>query len=125
MKPIESLEAGHYVFDAALGTGNFDFVVEGVPTLTAIHVQSGDVLDSSAASTAPVHRNKTDIAELKRNTSIVAVTAFGIAELAEPLGPRQSRAEIETLLKTSGLGEQMKIAGLWPLWQSGERGRKP
>ena len=60
--------------------------------------------------------------ELKRNTAIVAVTAFGVAERAEPLGPRQSRAEIETLLKATGLDEQMKIAGLWPLWESGTAG---
>jgi len=122
MKPIESLEAGHYRFDAALGTDNFDFLVEGVPTLTAIQQQTGDLPNSSAASGTP---DKIDIVVLKRDTAIVAVTAFGIAELAEPLGPRQSRAEIETLLRASGLGEQMKNAGLWTLWESGKRGRKP
>jgi hypothetical protein len=121
MKPIESLGAGHYLFDAALGTDNFDFLVEGVPTLTAIQQQTGGALDTAADSGTP---DKIDIAVLKRNTAIVAVTAFGIAELGEPLGPRQSRAEIESLLKTSDLAQQMKNAGLWPLWESGERGRK-
>jgi len=29
------------------------------------------------------------------------------------------------LLKTTGLDQQMKTAGLWPLWESGERGRMP
>jgi hypothetical protein len=53
------------------------------------------------------------------------VTAFGVAERAAPLGPRQSRAQIESLLKTSGLEQEMKIAGLWPLWESSERGRLP
>jgi len=125
MKPIESLGAGHYVYDAVLGTGNFDFLVEGVPTLTSIQAQSGDVLKSSSASGTTNEPDKIDIADLKRNTAIAAVTAFGVAERAEPLGPRQSRPEIESLLKTSGLGEQMKTAGLWPLWESGERGRKP
>ena len=122
MKPIESLGAGHYLFDAALGTDNFDFLVEGVPSLTAIQQQTGGALGTAADSGTS---DKIDIAVLKRNTAIVAVTAFGIAELAEPLGPRQSRAEIESLLKTSGLGEQMKNAGLWTLWESGKRGRKP
>jgi Zn-dependent M28 family amino/carboxypeptidase len=122
MKPVESLGAGHYRFDAALGIDNFDFLVEGVPSLTAIQQQAGGALDTAANSGTT---DKIDIAVLKRNTAIVAVTAFGIAELAEPLGPRQSRVEIESLLKTSGLGEQMKNAGLWPLWESGERGRKP
>jgi acetylornithine deacetylase/succinyl-diaminopimelate desuccinylase-like protein len=125
MKPIESLGAGHYRYDAALGTDNYDFLVEGVPTLTAIEGQAGDPLYSSAAAGTPDKLDKVDIADLKRNTAIAAVTAFGIAERVEPVGPRQSRAEIESLLKTSGLGQQMKIAGLWPLWESGERGRKP
>jgi Peptidase family M28 len=109
MKPIESFGVGHYDFDAPLGTDNFDFLVEGVPTLT---LASGT-------------RDKINIMDLKYNTAIAAVTAFGIAERAAPLGPRQSRAEIESLLKNSGLGEQMKITGLWPLWESGERGRSP
>jgi hypothetical protein len=122
MKPIESLGAGHYLLDAPLGTDNFDFLVEGVPTLAAIQVQAGGTLPSSAVSGTP---EQVDIAQLRRNTAIAAVTVFGIAERAEPLGPRQSRAEIESLLKTSGLSEQMKTRDLWPLWESGERGRQP
>jgi acetylornithine deacetylase/succinyl-diaminopimelate desuccinylase-like protein len=122
MKPIESFGTGHYVFDAAAGTDNFDFLVEGVPTLIANQDEGNYLPNDHAASDT---FDKVDIQELKRTTAIAAVTAFGIAERPEPLGPRQSRAEIEALLNTSGLGEQMKIRGLWPLWESGERGRKP
>jgi hypothetical protein len=43
----------------------------------------------------------------------------------QPLGPRQTRSEIESLLNSTILGEQLKAAGLWPLWESGERGRLP
>ena len=122
MKPIESFGAGHYDFGARLVTDNFDFLVEGVPTLTAIQVPTSSLLDSAAAVGTP---DKIDIADLKHNTAIVAVTAFGIAELAAPIGPRQSRAEIESLLKTSGLEQAMKSTRLWSLWKSGERGRLP
>jgi len=123
MKPVESLGAGHYDFGAPLETDNFDFLVEGVPTLTAIQVQTSPLLDPPATSGTP---EKIDIADLKHNTAIVAVTsAFGIAERTAPIGPRQTRAEIEALLKASGLAGQMKINGLWPLWESGERGRLP
>jgi Zn-dependent M28 family amino/carboxypeptidase len=122
MKPIESLGAGHYDFGAPLGTDNFDFLVEGVPTLTAIQVPTSYVFDSPTAAGTP---DKVDIADLKHNTAIVAVTAFGIAERAAPIGPRQSRAEVESLLKTSGLEQSMKGTRLWPLWKSGERGRLP
>jgi carboxypeptidase Q len=122
MKPIESLGADHYTFGAPLRTDNFDFLVEGVPTLTANREEPDSQPGIRSPSAAP---GKIDIADLKRNTAIAAVTAFGIAERAEPIGPRQSRAEIEILLKTSGLEEQMKATGLWPLWESGERGRVP
>jgi hypothetical protein len=122
MKPIESLGAGHSDFGNPLGTDNFDFLLEGVPTLTAVQVPTSHPSNSPAAVGAP---DKIDIADLKRNTAIVAVTAFGIAELAAPIGPRQSRAEIESLLKTSGLEGAMKGTRLWPLWKSGERGRLP
>jgi acetylornithine deacetylase/succinyl-diaminopimelate desuccinylase-like protein len=122
MKPIESFGASHYDFGAPKGTDNFDFLVEGVPTLTAIQVPTNDVLDSPSTVGTP---DKIDIEDLKCNTAIVAVTAFGIAERAAPIGPRQSRAEIESLLKTSGLERSMKGTDLWPLWKSGERGRLP
>jgi hypothetical protein len=122
MKPIESFGAGNYVFGARLGTDNYDFLVEGVPTLIAIQVPTSYRLDSSATAGMP---DKIDIADLKRNTAIVAVTAFGIAERAAPIGPRQSRSQIKSLLETSGLERDMKGTNLWPLWESGERGRLP
>jgi acetylornithine deacetylase/succinyl-diaminopimelate desuccinylase-like protein len=122
MKPIESWGADHHVFDAPMGIDSFDFLLEGVPSLIANQQAAKNLADSHAA---PDTFDKVDVQELKRNAAIAAVTAFGIAERATPLGPRQSRAEIETLLKTSGLDERMKIAGLWRLWESGERGRLP
>jgi carboxypeptidase Q len=120
MKPIESMGADHFLFSTRLGTDNFDFLVEGIPTLTASQTPTGVALDSLPTGISP---DKIDIGDLKRNTAIVAVTAFGVAERAEPIGARQSRREIESLLKASGLEQQMKTAGLWPLWESGERGR--
>jgi hypothetical protein len=122
MKPVESLGAGHYDFGAPLKTDNFDFLVEGVPTITAMQVQTSPLIDPPNTFGKS---EKIDIADLKHNTAIVAVTAFGIAERAAPIGPRQTRAEIEALLKASGLAEQMKATGLWPLWESGGRGRLP
>jgi Zn-dependent M28 family amino/carboxypeptidase len=122
LKPLESWGVNQHVMDAPLGTDNFDFLVEGVPTLIANQEEANYLPNYHAASDT---LDKVDILQLKVNTAIAAVTAFGVAERAEPIGPRQSRAEIETLLKTSGLDKQMKTGGLWPLWESGERGRMP
>jgi carboxypeptidase Q len=122
VKPLESWGVSQDVMDAPLGTDNFDFLVEGIPTLIANQEEANYLPNYHAASDT---YDKVDLLQLKVNTAIAAVTSFGIAERAEPLGPRQSRAEIEFLLKNSGLEEQMKIGGLWPLWESGERGRMP
>jgi Zn-dependent M28 family amino/carboxypeptidase len=122
MKPIESFGADKHVLDAPLGTDNFDLLLEGVPNLIANQEEANYIPNYHASSDT---LDKVDIEALKRNTAIAAVTAFGIAERAEPLGPRQTRAEIEGLLKSSGLESQMKIAGLWPLWESSQRGRLP
>ena len=122
MKPIESWGANEHVQDAALGTDNFDFLLEGVPNLIANQVEGNYIRNYHASSDT---LDKVDFTGLKRNTAIAAVTAFGIAERAVPLGQRQSRAEIEALLKATGLEEQMKTAGIWPLWESSERGRLP
>ena len=121
-KPLDAWGADQHVFDAPLGTDNFDFLVEGVPTLIANQEEANYLPNYHAASDT---LDKVDMLQLKVNTAIAAVTAFGVAERAEPLGPRQSRAEIGSLLKTTGLDAQMKSAGLWPLWESGARGRQP
>src|SRR5258708_21421476 len=103
-----------------LGAAGSDSIWEGDPALLAFPSQTKIALGDAAPIRAPVN-----IADLKRNAAIVAVTAFGIAERAAPLGPRQSRAEIEPLLKTWGLEGQMKATGNCQLWESSERARMP
>jgi len=105
LKPLESWGVNQHVMDAPLGTDNFDFLVEGVPTLIANQEEANYLPNYHAASDT---FDKVDLLQLKVNTGIAAVTAFGVAERAAPLGSRQSRAEIESLLKTSGLEQQMK-----------------
>jgi hypothetical protein len=124
MKPIEVMGANHYAFDAQPGTDNdnFDFVLEGVPTIVATRNEARRPADSRGAST---DAGNYDLAELKRGTAVLGVTAFGVSERAEPIGARQSRVEIEDLLKRLGLDELMKTAGTWQAWDSGKRGRLP
>jgi hypothetical protein len=66
-----------------------------------------------------------DIRELKLNTVLAAVTVWGIADRVEPIGKRQSRSEIDALMKETGLDQQLKTLGMWNDWQSGARGRQP
>ena len=123
LEPIYAMGVTHHIYEAPFERYSLFFLWEGIPTLI---MPSSDKDDwQSSWRSSPITISPQDLNELKRNTAIAAVTAFGIAERADPIGPRQTRAEIETLLKTTGLDQQMKTAGFWPLWESGEHGRTP
>jgi carboxypeptidase Q len=122
LKPFAGWGADNHTADASFGTDNFDFLLEGVPTLVANQEVASYLPNYHAASDT---FDKVDIRELKLNTVLAAVTAWGIADRVEPIGKRQTRAEVETLMKETGLDQQMKTLGYWESWQSGARGRQP
>jgi len=121
LKPAESLGANADTADAFVGTDNFDFLLEGVPTLVANQEPANYMVNYHAASDT---FDKVDMGELKRQVALAALAAFGIADRADRLGPRQTRGEVEALVKETGLDQQMKAAGIWPMWESGARGRQ-
>jgi len=122
LQPLESWGANNHTTDASFGTDNFDFLLEGVPTLVANQEEANYLPNYHAQSDT---FDKVDIRELKLHTALAAVTAWGIADRAEPLGTRLSRPEIEALLKDTGVDKQMQILGYWKSWLDGTRGRKP
>ncbi len=122
LKPFAGWGADHHTTDAQWGTDHFDFMLEGVPTLMANQEVSNYLVNYHAASDT---FDKVDIRELKLNTVLAAVTSWGIADRAEPLGRRLNRAEVEQMLKETGLGEELKTQGLSEGFQSGARGRQP
>lgn len=122
LKPLESWGANNHTADASFGTDNLDFLLEGVPTLVANQEEANYLPNYHAASDT---FDKVDIRELKLHTAYAALTAWGIADRVEPIGKRLSRAELDALVKETGLDQQMKALGYWDAWQSGARGRKP
>lgn len=122
LKPLEAWGATQHTSDASFGTDNFDFLLEGVATFVANQEVSNYLANYHAASDT---FDKVDLRELKLNTVIAALTAWGIADRTEPIGKRLTRAELDALIKRTGLDEQMKLLGYWEQWQSGARGRKP
>jgi hypothetical protein len=122
LKPLDSWDVNRHTTDAQTGTDHFDFLIEGLPTLVANQEEANYLPNYHAASDT---LDKVDIRELKLNTAIAALTAWGLADRPAPLGKRLSRAELETLMKESGLDQQMKSMGFWNDWQKGTRGRKP
>jgi carboxypeptidase Q len=122
LKPLDSWDITHHTLEGDIGTDNWDFFLEGVPTLVAEQEEANYLPNYHAASDT---FDKIDIRELKINTALAAVTAWGIADRAEPLGKRLSRAELEQLLKETHLDEKMEQLGYWQPWLKGTRGRKP
>src|SRR5712664_1546232 len=122
LKPLASWDVTHHTLDGAIGTDNWDFLLEGIPTLVAEQDEANYLPNYHAASDT---FDKVDIRELKINTALAAVTAWGIADRPEPLGKRLSRTETERLLKEMHLDEKMEQLGYWEPLQKGTRGRKP
>jgi Zn-dependent M28 family amino/carboxypeptidase len=106
--------------DAFVGTDNYDYLVEGVPTLVANQAGAPYLPDYHAESDT---WDKADLREMKANAAIAGVVVWGLADRETAPAPRQSRAEVETLLKATGLDEQMKTFGLWADFARGARGR--
>ncbi len=122
LKPFADWGVDTHTYDADWGTDHFDFLLEGVPNLVANQEVANYLANYHAASDT---FDKVDIRELKLNTVLAAVTAWGIADRAEPIGPRYSRPQIEMMMKETGLDQEMKTLGMWADWESGARGRKP
>jgi carboxypeptidase Q len=122
LKPLNSWGVNRHTLDGEIGTDNWDFLLDGVPTMVANQKEANYLPNYHAASDT---LDKVDIRELKINAAVAAVTAWGVADREQPLGKRLSRAEIEQQLKDTGLDEQMKLQGVWEGWQNGTHGRKP
>jgi len=118
--PFEEFDAAELTTDAFTGTDNLDFLLEGVPNLVANQKEANYLENYHATSDT---YDKVDFAQLKKHVAIAAALAVELANRDERLGPRQNRAQIEQVLKETGLGEQLKTYGLWDDWVSGKRGR--
>ena len=122
LQPLESWGMNAHTLDASTGTDHVDFLLEGVPTLNANQVEANYTINYHATSDT---FDKVDLFALKRHAAYIAVTMAGLANRDTRPGPRQSRAEIEKLLKETGLDAQMRAFGMCEDWAAGRRGRQP
>ncbi len=120
LAPVAAWGADGSNDEALLGTDNFDFLLEGIPNFVADQETEKYLADYHAASDT---FDKVDLREARMNAAIAAVAVSGLANTAERIGTRQSRAEVAKLLERSGLDKQMKTYGLWEEWERGRRGR--
>ena len=103
-----------------VGTDNFDFMLEGVANLVA---------NQESANYGPNYHARSDEFaaadqhQLRLNGAIIAAMTLAFAEMPVTW-TRQSRADIERLVATTDLQQQMESLGVWADWTSGIRGRK-
>jgi Iap family predicted aminopeptidase len=122
LEPLKAVGPMTYTFEASGDTDDMDFMLEGVPAIVVNQDEANYMVNYHAASDT---YDKVDFVELKRNVAIAAVTAYALADAPTRIGHRQSRAEVEQVLKATGLEDSLKSEGVWPEWESGERGRQP
>jgi carboxypeptidase Q len=118
--PLKQFDAATLTTDAEWGTDNFDFMLEGVPTLVANQEEGNYLINYHAMSDT---FDKVDLAQLKKHVAEAAALTFAIANAPEKLGPRLNRAQIEQTMRDTHLDEQLKVFGIWQQWESGKRGR--
>jgi carboxypeptidase Q len=121
LKPLPTLDVGRLSLAGSLGTDNVDFMLEGVPTLIADQEPATYMQNYHAASDT---YDKVDLHQLAQNAAAIAAVVYEIADRAQPLGGRLSRAQITPLLESTGIEKAMKTEGLWPAWEAGTRGRE-
>ncbi len=120
LQPFQNWDAATLTTDAFIGTDNFDFLLEGVPTLVANQKEDNYLVNYHASSDT---FDKVDLPRLRKHTAIAAGVVLSLANGAR-IAPRQSRAQVEQLLRESGLEQQMKTFNLWQDWEAQRRGRR-
>jgi Zn-dependent M28 family amino/carboxypeptidase len=121
LAPLAQWNASGTTNDAFWGTDNFDFLLEGVPTLVANQQEANYLVNYHASSDT---FDKVDLPQLKKHAAMAAAIVTGVANAPERIGSRQTRAQIEQLLRDTKLDDQLKTFGQWDDWMQGRRGRQ-
>jgi hypothetical protein len=115
---VSGLTSAPHTLEGVDGTDNFDFLLSGVPNLVANQDWAPYLPDYHAESDV---FDMVDAREARANVAIASALVWGLANTDARL-PRQSRAEVDRLLKDTKLDEQMKALGQWDDWVAGRRG---
>ncbi len=122
LQPFASYKATEVTNDAELGTDNYDFMIEGVPTILPNQETANYLINYHATSDT---YDKVDFAQLKKNEALSAALMVELANMPQRLGPRLTRKQIEATFPDTHLDDGMKGFRIWEEWASGQRGRQP
>ena len=118
LSSVAGFSATDHLIDGIDGTDNYDFLLSGVPNLVGIQDPAPYLADYHAESDTFDRVNQR---EMKTTIAIASALVWGLANDPERL-KRQTRPEVEKLLKNTKLDEQMKSFGQWDEFVSGQRG---
>jgi Iap family predicted aminopeptidase len=120
LRPFAQWKAAEITNDAELGTDNFDFMLEGVPTILPNQDPANYLVNYHASSDT---YDKVDFKQLKINEAMAAELVVELANAPARIGPRYTRKQIEATFPETHLDYEMKGFRLWDEWASGQRGR--
>jgi Zn-dependent M28 family amino/carboxypeptidase len=121
LEPFDELGPFINIDIPLVGTDNFDFMMHGVGNLIANHNPANYAPNYHAESDT---YDKVNLITLKQNSAIVAAVTLGYANNLDIILPRQSKEDIEKLVQSTDLEQQMKsMMSIWPQWVAGKRGR--
>ncbi|HEX8703931.1 MAG TPA: M20/M25/M40 family metallo-hydrolase, partial [Myxococcaceae bacterium] len=120
LEPVRGLGPFTQVDVPIVGTDNFDFMMHGVPNLVA---NQEPALYGPNYHARSDELDKCDGHQLRLNTAIVAALTYGFAQMDARL-PRQTRAQLEALIRSTDLEKQMKGFNVHEDWAAGKRGRQ-
>ena len=121
LAPVEGLGPFTHIDIPIVGTDNYDFMMQGVPNLVA---------NQESANYGPNYHarsdefGRADLGQLRLNAAIAAAATWGFATLDLAL-PRHSARQVDSLVRNTGLADQMKSFNVYDAWAAGKRGLRP
>jgi hypothetical protein len=121
LAPVAGLGPFTQVNIPIVGTDNYDFMMQGVANLVA---------NQESANYGPNYHarsdefDRADLRQLRLNGAIAAAVTWGFATLELSL-PRQTAAQVDSLVRNTDLADQMRSFNLFEAWEAGQRGLRP
>ena len=109
VQPFAPWKENQVTNDATVGTDNYDFMMQGVPTILPNQEEANYLVNYHASSDT---FDKVDFAQLKKNEAMAAGLMVALANAPQRIGPRLTRTQIEATFKETHLDDQMKGCGL-------------
>lgn len=119
LEPVRGLGPFEQLDVPIVGTDNFDFMMQGVANIVG---------NQESANYGPNYHARSDTydkanpQQLRLNAAIAAAVIYSFAN-SDVTFPRQTRAELEQLVRSTDLADQMRSFGILQAWESGARGR--